>query len=90
MTHTMDEINDAVPGGVLMIMAECGCFANVYLLERRPHIEYCQLHKAAPQLLEALRSMCALYELWDTTPIDDFIGEYNKAQAAIAAAEGAP
>jgi len=41
------------------------------------------------QLLEALRGMCTVYELWDTTPPDYFIGAYNKAQAAIAAAEGA-
>jgi len=47
-----------------------------------------RLIAAAPQLLEALRGLCTVYELWDKLPVDDFITAYAKAQAAIAAAEG--
>ena len=94
MTHTMDEINDAVPGGMLFIQTFCGCVAKVYLLEHRANIEYCSLHKAAPKLLEA----CKIVAEYDNRDADGMIlynGEYynlsnivNLCRSVVAITEG--
>lgn len=84
MTHTMDELNNIVPGGVLTIETACGCTAKIHLIERYAHIEYCPVHKAAPQLLDAAE--LALTRI--SPPCDVTWDAYLALRAAIAEAKG--
>ena len=86
MTHPMDEINDAVPGGVLYIQRECGCSAIVYLLEQRAHIEYCPIHDAALELLGVCKEILRDIE-FSELGLDEL---RKQIRIAVDAAEGKP
>ena len=78
-----------------MVYRICGC--RTYMSEHPnlfvPMVEYCSMHDAAPQLLEACEILVAA-ELPENDDYDDIFAEdkifdaWEKAKSAIAAAKG--
>ena len=79
-------------GQVTLVVEKCGCYVQQDTYgEEKVEVVYCPKHKAAPEMYEALKELCANLSMSCST---DYLYKHNlslplsKAQKALAKAEG--